>query len=57
MRMNHAAIIHSVGKYFLMNTAQKTTIIWLHFYRNDYILIHQHIILFDNEFYNYNLLK
>ena len=57
MRMNHAAIIHSVGKCFLKNTAQKTTIILLNFYRNDYMLIDQHIILFDNEFDNYNLLK
>ena len=46
MRMNHAEIIHIEVKYFLMNTA-----------RNANMLINHYIILFDNEFDNYNLSK
>ena len=36
--MNHAEIIHIEVKYFLLNTARKTTIIWLRFYRYVYML-------------------
>ena len=55
MCMNHTEIIHIEVKYSLMNTAQKTTIIWFCFYHNVYILIDYYTILFDNEFDNNNL--
>ena len=54
MRMNHAEIIRIEVKYFLTNTAQKTSIIWFLFYLNVYMLIDHYTILSDN---NYNLLK
>ena len=55
MRMNHAKIIHIEVKYFLMNTAQKATIIWFRSYQNVYMLIDHYTILFDNESDNHNL--
>ena len=55
MRMNHAEVIHIVVKYFLINTARKTTIIWFRFYRNVCMLIDHYTILFDNVFDNGNL--
>ena len=51
MRMNYAEIIHSEVRYFLMNTAQKTTMIC----QNAYMLIDHYTILCDNEFDDCNL--
>ena len=52
--MNHVEIIHIEVKYSLMNTAQRTTVIWFRSYQNVYMLIDHYTILFDNELDNYN---